>query len=873
QKMKIASVAVQVGDDGFVSSSGTVQVCHWSQENPSRRPFLAQTKFAVRDLQVLFVDKWKRVGLQSEQHYSRPYMACCQIVPSRSGLVRVVAVRALHIVRASSSILFAQHHLRHLVIDNTFGPTIFNIFTCARAFHTYTDGPNNVEGFSFRDDDATRLRGSDRLGVLSNLGHQVSFTVCNDRKSRLVTKLMEERLYSPYAEPSFEITPANASLVYISHFTKDNINFAYCIRGSHMTKFLIGTFGMQAYDGPALITPVVLFSQENLLKGVTLLGYQSNSQLRVNKNNTQTEKVRWRYLYETARIQWAKLKFDMTRWIDLKDEIQEALKSKQLLGLAPESDEEMHEDANENDADSDGEPGVSSVTSRQIQKSPETADRGMTRPGGLEEAGRDDESIPDRTLGDVETDSSESAGLDINILSLLHSIIESGGKPDDLYAYLAKRDTHGNIVGDQELRDKVVALVDTISLIIDYNQQVRDNEAMGRETSDIAKEELMNFYRIRDELVEDIHEIRMLPEDTKDDFSGSSSDKMRPPWVLSEDEKVTMGVMVAMAIEQPPRIALRLLQDNHWDVDEAIESWFDVPEDQMYYLEDGEIIGGHNSLNAPRMRETHLASVASSSGLKNLKESTPEDLAADRARLERLIAQENGTPNAQQPRQQQRLEQQDTNPCGIPNMVKKSPTLKLWQKPQDPTPDTSSPPIQPANSLGAMHKEMIDAFASTSTFSDCIPTPPESTKRPVSQDFHNLAADALASMGKKRMLEVSCAKQWQQEGEEDEDEEGDEEEDEEEEIIDPEKGLALLEQAVNINESNLGKRLSAMAKAGLNQAEAMRRDSAMDAGTMDAGESAIQTGTGRDRNVSAEARKRIEQRQDEEEEGKRKDEE
>ncbi|KAF2854577.1 hypothetical protein T440DRAFT_514476 [Plenodomus tracheiphilus IPT5] len=176
----------------------------------------------------------------------------------------------------------------------------------------------------------------------------------NDQNAQMINKLLREQRWAPYAVPvpQIEPKPMRACVVFITHFTNDNINIAYYIEETHVTRFLVGTFGMQAYNGSALITPITFTSRDSLFSSAGKVSQSSPAQMRVTKNDAQLEKVRWRYLYETARIQWAKLEFVHTRWKLLKDQIQEAPEPK-ISYIDIDADENEDKAKGNDDSDDD----------------------------------------------------------------------------------------------------------------------------------------------------------------------------------------------------------------------------------------------------------------------------------------------------------------------------------------------------------------------------------------------------------------------------------------------------------------------------------------------------------------------------------------
>jgi hypothetical protein len=103
---------------------------------------------------------------------------------------------------------------------------------------------------------------------------------------------------------------AHVSVVCIEHFFTDGQDFAFFVAGrQNVTAFAHGAFGMQAYNGPLRATPITSRSHEIL--GVFKASDRSGG--KVPKSSSHMEKVKWRYLFETARVAWSKLKVSLSK--------------------------------------------------------------------------------------------------------------------------------------------------------------------------------------------------------------------------------------------------------------------------------------------------------------------------------------------------------------------------------------------------------------------------------------------------------------------------------------------------------------------------------------------------------------------------------
>jgi hypothetical protein len=153
---------------------------------------------------------------------------------------------------------------------------------------------------------------------VSNLSGTVSITCCGSTmanadcsncstKAKGLDPIDEEFDSLPYACNGFEgdsdwlLEPRQfAMVVFIQNFFTDGRDFAYYVIGQpNVSAFCSGMFGMQAYNGPILATPILY--NKNVL---------AESYDRVRWSDSHMEKVKWKYLFETARMAWHELLID-----------------------------------------------------------------------------------------------------------------------------------------------------------------------------------------------------------------------------------------------------------------------------------------------------------------------------------------------------------------------------------------------------------------------------------------------------------------------------------------------------------------------------------------------------------------------------------
>ncbi len=77
-------------------------------------------------------------------------------------------------------------------------------------------------------------------------------------------------------------------------------------------------FGMQAYGGPMSASLVVLHHRNELMRGDNIVLLNQGNYNRVCKHGPVTERNRWQYLFETARVAWGSMKFDAGSLQDLQ---------------------------------------------------------------------------------------------------------------------------------------------------------------------------------------------------------------------------------------------------------------------------------------------------------------------------------------------------------------------------------------------------------------------------------------------------------------------------------------------------------------------------------------------------------------------------
>jgi hypothetical protein len=117
----------------------------------------------------------------------------------------------------------------------------------------------------------------------------------------------EEYEFDPHCTKDGGKWKYTAAMVVIDDFFTDGRAFAYYIIGRYnIEAFTFGTFGMPAYNGP-LNAAVVVTHKHNPIAPDT---WDDAERHRVRTYHSPLEKVKWRYLFETARVAWSKMLID-----------------------------------------------------------------------------------------------------------------------------------------------------------------------------------------------------------------------------------------------------------------------------------------------------------------------------------------------------------------------------------------------------------------------------------------------------------------------------------------------------------------------------------------------------------------------------------
>jgi hypothetical protein len=110
------------------------------------------------------------------------------------------------------------------------------------------------------------------------------------------------------ARPDFKLERGEpVAVVWIECFFTDGLDFAYYVIGrQYLLSFTMGTFNSPAYSGPIIATPIKDYDSELLPRMRTNHGAAGI----VRRSHGPMARVKWKYLFETARLAWNRLLID-----------------------------------------------------------------------------------------------------------------------------------------------------------------------------------------------------------------------------------------------------------------------------------------------------------------------------------------------------------------------------------------------------------------------------------------------------------------------------------------------------------------------------------------------------------------------------------
>jgi hypothetical protein len=150
---------------------------------------------------------------------------------------------------------------------------------------------------------------------------------CIDGKRICMSIIDDELSGLPYVNDQFKHlqdlsarfeNPSNVSIVYLEDFFVNGRDFAFYVIGTtYITKFLAGMFGLQPYSGPLVATPIIFTDIDTLdhnLRRVSSI--QKGGE--VLRTGGTGERIKWRYLFVTARCAWNKLRVDSRKIVEAR---------------------------------------------------------------------------------------------------------------------------------------------------------------------------------------------------------------------------------------------------------------------------------------------------------------------------------------------------------------------------------------------------------------------------------------------------------------------------------------------------------------------------------------------------------------------------
>lgn len=386
---------------------------------------------------------------------------------------------------------------------------------------------------------------------------------------------MDELQHAPYQLPHLNFAPdwldKRACLVVIRHFTNNGFPFAFYIHGSpNVTKLLGGSFGMQAYCGQIFATPIVLHKEHDLVSGENISSINQFTRNRVCKHGPKTEQVRWRYLFETARLAWSKMVFDPNKWKGL---IESRSRQKKKRSQVPEEDEEMEYEAYE---DMQYEPVEAVHHEEEVELSEKR--RGKMKRHLPDECDEAEEAPREYKKQAVQAaDGAASVLRDTDTCQKLNDIKQAGGSLEDMLGYLTARlraeqnkkggPSDGPLSPEQDAC--MNGLCESIDLLWDLTEREK-NVVTGLESTDHLNAVRKTLEEDRDELLEEYF-LSL--------FNPWGLGRGRPPAntmnSFAEYQQASLERFIEVT-SMDHESALPVLEAANWDVQAALSQWLDV---------------------------------------------------------------------------------------------------------------------------------------------------------------------------------------------------------------------------------------------------------------------------------------------------------
>ncbi|KAH7391883.1 hypothetical protein BKA66DRAFT_458691 [Pyrenochaeta sp. MPI-SDFR-AT-0127] len=408
---------------------------------------------------------------------------------------------------------------------------------------------------------------------------------------------------------------------------------------------------MQAYNAEIFGAPIVLHGKEELVYGPNVSQVHQQERNRVCKHGSITEQVRWRYLYETARLVWSKFEFDPEQLQELRKRRMKVQRQYDDMGDALDSvqggDEPKH-----------GSSGVdwtiSSATSSQaqdVEADMSEKKQGKMRLPEVEEPESDIEQTS-RASGEAGTSSKTI---------LAEAQREAIRRNLDLLKQTRKDVSTHSIRGSsstlltQAQQADIAGLTDVTQLIGDFGPRKKELQVTGLVDHDTS------------------FEIEVQLKDSRENLIGKSRANLHRPVEYMEADQSTVtdalsnlqqvALMHFMEItDQSIEVSISLLAANGWDAQHAISHWAQIEgfrsestdddfalavlESAQWLPNEDEVQGVTGPSSSAKLSNSALAGPSN----KRLAFDTPEELAASRARLEELISAEQQTRRTRSPK-------------------------------------------------------------------------------------------------------------------------------------------------------------------------------------------------------------------------------
>ncbi|KAH7402026.1 hypothetical protein DE146DRAFT_780341 [Phaeosphaeria sp. MPI-PUGE-AT-0046c] len=407
-------------------------------------------------------------------------------------------------------------------------------------------------------------------------------------------------------------------VVWIENFFTDGLDFVYYIIGrKHLAAFTMATFNAPAYCGPIIATPIRHYNSELLPRGRGNYGEGGT----VRRTHGHMERVKWKFLFETARVAWNRLLIDPQRVKSLR-----AANARILLHRA----RQMRERINNVEVQS-----ITSTEARGTKVELSAKKKGKMRPIEIEEPStltvtpRDTTNAPDHQHQTPSSSDNDEEDRETKMDRLA-----------DLYLTLKNKNASG-----EEIKRDLTEFMETLLGELEDNKDIQ--EGLDIWTSEFKAH--MHAHRQLDDAKED-------PTNTDQTHMLESEERLEieREELFASVQSNALAQFVTITGRSNEQAGRRILAQNSWDVQAAVAAHYDgtVPTadvigphtDQQQGNDNADewIRGWFQARSPPLSHESDQVETGPS-GIKNLpkfsKQEEEANLGAARTRFKWLIAQ------------------------------------------------------------------------------------------------------------------------------------------------------------------------------------------------------------------------------------------